>query len=122
MRRETCPHCGQLSPDPLGVSLDSESNSIFVDGIPLKLSPQLSKLFIGLWSRRPRYVSYDILFEDLYGLDDDEEWPSSRVLSVYLTNLRHALEGTSFIIDNIHGRGWRLTTKAELLREPQWIT
>lgn len=107
----TCPECGQAMPSRDGISFDPESNVIIWNGKHLKMEPMMAKLFMGLYDRRPRFVPSDYLFDDLYGLENDEEWPARRVIHVYLSKLRRALKGTPFIIENAPHKGWRLITK-----------
>ncbi len=93
------------------IRVDAENGFVFVNGERLELQRLEVRIFMALWERQPRTVSYGLLMEDMYGLEVD--WPDRAGVSVRICNLRHKIKHTPLTIENVWGQGYRILVETE---------
>jgi len=71
-----------------GLTLDTQQQSITLQGAPLKLSPTAFKILETLMRASPNPVSRDKLMQNVWG----EDHPDSNSLKVHMFNLRKVLD------------------------------
>jgi len=97
-----------------GLTLDTQQQSITLQGAPLKLSPTAFKILETLMRASPNPVSREKLMQSVWG----EEHPDSNSLKVHMFNLRKLLDNSvkddvndvkpSHLIQTLVGRGFVL--------------
>ncbi len=108
-----CPTCSQPLPLAGGLTVDPRDGSVSVNGDRLWMPTMEATLLMALWTRRPRHVPYEIIFDDMYGLECDQDWPSPKILNVYVCNLRRKIKNTPLKIETEWGRGYRLIVEEQ---------
>lgn len=104
----TCPLCGQrVSNENEFVHIDLEG-VVQIWGRIYNIGPSAAVLLDLLWRRRPNIVTKDLLYDALYQLRPDSEWPDPAIINVFVCKLRRKIEGCPLEIQNIWGRGYRL--------------
>lgn len=102
---ETCPYCnGPYSPPPL--QADVGHNKILVDGHAIPVQPSVVELFSVLLDHYPAVASVDSLICRLWGAAEPE--CSTNLVRIYVKRLRHALDGTGWVVQNYRGQGYQL--------------
>jgi DNA-binding response OmpR family regulator len=103
-----CPTCGHPVNWSDELVVDITGNKATVDGRVIKMRPAMTDILFILSQRMPRTVSAADLVYAYAPLKDISE----KSISVYIHMLRRKLQGTSFMIENEWGRGWRLAKRS----------
>lgn len=88
-----------------GVSFDTVTRTVHIDGLTLPLSAREVGVFEILLQHFGRIVSKEQLLERLYGYDDAA---SFNAIEVYIHRLRKKLEKSGITVRTYHGRGYQL--------------
>jgi len=110
--------CRQSLPKQRGIQVDLATNSLLVDGQVIKLWPKEAELMSVLVGAMPRVLSKELLTDRLYGVTNSLA-PDSKVIEMWISNLRKKLRGSPLRIETIRGRGFRLVHGT---RKPNEIT
>src|SRR3990172_3185345 len=102
---DACPTCGQLLP-PKGMFND-ERHEVLANGEWRYLKPMSWKA-LGVFRRNlGRLCTRGMFIEALY--EHEADWPDNdRIVDVYLSRVRRALQGTPLHITTVFRMGWRL--------------
>lgn len=104
----TCPYCGEETNAYEGIYVDTETNTVFIDGKRLDLTRRESELFSAIYSIVPRVARISFLMDYIYGLNPETDDPDANILKVFMTRIRKKLKPTRFEIETIWGIGYRL--------------
>lgn len=112
-----CPACRQKMPDIEGIVMDSETRLITAKGRTMYLPQNQFEIFFKLFTSSPRAVTKNALYDHLYQLKPEADWPDDQIIDVYICKLKKNIRAVeldnTLEINNIHGSGYKLTWNEE---------
>ena len=93
--------------------LDRDDEALSLDDLGISLTNTEHKLFSYLVASEGKTVTKDQLYDALYTMRASGELPIPKVVDVYVSRLRKVLRNTDYVIETMHGRGYRLTQTSE---------
>ncbi len=91
------------------LEFDTGSRLVTVDGQPLALTQRELAVLEALISRQGKPIARELLFEKIFGLDDDVR---PEAIELYVHRLRKKLEGSGVAISTLRGLGYMLAGQA----------
>lgn len=103
-----CPLCGGAQKHDEKLTIIDDG--IFYDGKRVRLSPRMAAVFMALIKRLNKPVSKETIYNDVYGLMPEADWPEIKILDVYMVRLRTGIRqfNIPYTIETVWGTGWRL--------------
>jgi len=107
-----CPCCGGAV-DPLAVLIDSENGWISFAGQSARLSRTHFDVVLVLLKSYPNVTTRENLYDSVYGMRPDCDWPEIKTLDVLIHKVRQLIAPVGLKIETVWGRGWRLLPSAD---------
>jgi DNA-binding response OmpR family regulator len=102
-----CPCCGQSMPGRSALAISDDGTVVIPGGPTLHLRNQQVELLALLWKKMPGLLRYGEIYARLWDVDKEPEG-ADKTIKVYISQLRSALAGTNFKIENESRRGYRM--------------
>lgn len=107
MGEHICPTCGNTFKHLAErVVLLESRDGVVIDSKYIPLTASQFDVFDSLWQAHPRTITSDHMASNMYGVDEPED--ADGTIKVFICKLRKALEGTSALVLNVWGKGYRL--------------
>jgi two-component system response regulator TctD len=91
------------------LQFDTTSRVATVRGQPLALTPRELAVLEALLSRQGKPLARDVLFDKVFGLDDEVQLEA---IELYVHRLRKKLEGSGAVVSTLRGLGYMLAPQA----------
>lgn len=101
--------------EPPDILINAKEGVGIIDGKPRRFTRAQLKIFEAIYKTYPRVASRDFIMDHVYGLFNDRDDPSEKIIDVQLVKMRKQLIGTNWRIDTIWGAGYRLVHDVEQL-------
>ncbi|MEW9304521.1 winged helix-turn-helix domain-containing protein [Labrys neptuniae] len=88
--------------------IDADQSLVTYGGTTIRLSPNHFILFDTLAKAYPRIVTRDQIYDSLYALRPDCDWPELKIIDVMICKVRPQLAPIGMTIETAWGRGWKL--------------
>ncbi len=109
---KVCPTCSHELEYTEALVLDKDGLTITGYGVSMKMPKTKFEIFEKLYADSPKVVSKENIFNYLYSLEHDCDWPEIKIIDVMMCNLRSIIRESGLEeklkIETIWGVGYRM--------------